>query len=142
MDQGDEPRPVRPGLIVTSRSARAGRPGRPACAPEPGRPRRPRTPHHRARCWPPPWRRRSGRPDPTDRCRSRTPRQSHPRPTALPGQLGRSAQPVHVSENPGVLALAVGRFGPHCPAVDCTSGRPDLDDSAGRPRGRGRQDSA
>jgi uncharacterized protein (TIGR02679 family) len=35
------------------------------------------------------------------------------------------AQPVHVVENPSVLALALGRFGPSCPPLVCTSGWPN-----------------
>ncbi|MBV6697663.1 TIGR02679 family protein [Kitasatospora aureofaciens] len=41
------------------------------------------------------------------------------------GRLGRSAGPVHITENPSVLALALRRFGRHCPPVVCTSGWPN-----------------
>ncbi|GAA2265899.1 hypothetical protein GCM10010430_58600 [Kitasatospora cystarginea] len=42
-----------------------------------------------------------------------------------PGELGRSAGPVHIAENPSVLALAIRRFGASCPPLVCTSGWPN-----------------
>ncbi|WP_327170600.1 TIGR02679 family protein [Streptomyces sp. NBC_00464] len=46
-----------------------------------------------------------------------------------PGQLTLPAAPassvVHVVENPSILALALRRFGPHCPPLVCTSGWPN-----------------
>ncbi|MFD8479566.1 DUF2399 domain-containing protein [Kitasatospora sp. NPDC059673] len=42
-----------------------------------------------------------------------------------PGELTVPTGPVHISENPSVLALALRRFGRHCPPLVCTSGRPN-----------------
>ncbi|MEU9129527.1 TIGR02679 family protein [Kitasatospora sp. NPDC048540] len=42
-----------------------------------------------------------------------------------PGPLGGLGGPVHLTENPSVLALALRRFGPSCPPVVCTSGWPN-----------------
>ncbi|MFJ4918633.1 TIGR02679 family protein [Streptomyces sp. NPDC088725] len=42
-----------------------------------------------------------------------------------PGEFGLTPGPVHVTENPSVLALALRRFGPRCPALICTSGWPN-----------------
>ncbi|MFG2910226.1 TIGR02679 family protein [Kitasatospora sp. NPDC048286] len=42
-----------------------------------------------------------------------------------PGELAVPAGPVHITENPSVLALALRRFGPHCPPLVCTSGWPN-----------------
>ncbi|MER5220489.1 TIGR02679 family protein [Streptomyces flaveus] len=36
-----------------------------------------------------------------------------------------AAVPVHITENPSVLALALRRFGPRCPPLVCTSGWPN-----------------
>ncbi|MGW6025339.1 DUF2399 domain-containing protein [Streptomyces sp. NPDC055099] len=41
-------------------------------------------------------------------------------------EAGRPSPPVvHAVENPSILALAVHRFGPDCPPLVCTSGRPN-----------------
>ncbi|MGW2255707.1 TIGR02679 family protein [Kitasatospora sp. NPDC001660] len=42
-----------------------------------------------------------------------------------PGEFTGPAGPVHITENPSVLALALRRFGPHCPPLVCTSGWPN-----------------
>ncbi|MFI6847249.1 TIGR02679 family protein [Kitasatospora sp. NBC_00085] len=42
-----------------------------------------------------------------------------------PGEFTGPAGPVHVTENPSVLALALRRFGHHCPPLVCTSGWPN-----------------
>ncbi|MFE5797497.1 TIGR02679 family protein [Streptomyces sp. NPDC056503] len=36
-----------------------------------------------------------------------------------------AAAVVHVTENPSILALALRRYGPHCPPLVCTSGWPN-----------------
>ncbi|WP_416876236.1 TIGR02679 family protein [Kitasatospora sp. SC0581] len=42
-----------------------------------------------------------------------------------PGEFTGPAGPVHITENPSVLALALRRFGSHCPPLVCTSGWPN-----------------
>ncbi|MFE4514231.1 TIGR02679 family protein [Kitasatospora sp. NPDC056783] len=42
-----------------------------------------------------------------------------------PGEFTGPPGPVHITENPSVLALALGRFGPRCPPLVCTSGWPN-----------------
>ncbi|AUY48289.1 TIGR02679 family protein [Streptomyces sp. CB01881] len=42
-----------------------------------------------------------------------------------PGDFTGPAGPVHITENPSVLALALRRFGHHCPPLVCTSGWPN-----------------
>ncbi|MEV6974104.1 TIGR02679 family protein [Kitasatospora sp. NPDC093806] len=42
----------------------------------------------------------------------------------VPGEVVFPAVPVHVTENPSVLALALKRFGSSCPPLVCTSGWP------------------
>ncbi|MCX4689553.1 TIGR02679 family protein [Kitasatospora purpeofusca] len=42
-----------------------------------------------------------------------------------PGDFTGPAGPVHITENPSVLALALRRFGPRCPPLVCTSGWPN-----------------
>jgi uncharacterized protein (TIGR02679 family) len=42
-----------------------------------------------------------------------------------PGDVRFPARPVHITENPSVLALALRRFGAHCPPLVCTSGWPN-----------------
>ncbi|WP_329219639.1 TIGR02679 family protein [Streptomyces sp. NBC_01485] len=42
-----------------------------------------------------------------------------------PGEFGFPVRAVHITENPSVLALALRRFGPHCPPLVCTSGWPN-----------------
>ncbi|MEV7025541.1 TIGR02679 family protein [Kitasatospora sp. NPDC093558] len=42
-----------------------------------------------------------------------------------PGDCTGPAGPVHITENPSVLALALRRFGHHCPPLVCTSGWPN-----------------
>ncbi|MFG2819861.1 TIGR02679 family protein [Kitasatospora sp. NPDC048365] len=42
-----------------------------------------------------------------------------------PGELALPAGPVHITENPSVLALALRRFGHRCPPLVCTSGWPN-----------------
>ncbi|MFF2660065.1 TIGR02679 family protein [Kitasatospora sp. NPDC058032] len=42
-----------------------------------------------------------------------------------PGDFTGPAGPVHLTENPSVLALALRRFGHHCPPLVCTSGWPN-----------------
>ncbi|MEV7603358.1 TIGR02679 family protein [Kitasatospora sp. NPDC089797] len=42
-----------------------------------------------------------------------------------PGGLAVPARPVHITENPSVLALALRRFGRHCPPLVCTAGWPN-----------------
>ncbi|MBM9508981.1 TIGR02679 family protein [Actinacidiphila acididurans] len=42
-----------------------------------------------------------------------------------PGDLRLSTEPVHITENPSVMALALRRFGPDCPPLVCTSGWPN-----------------
>jgi uncharacterized protein (TIGR02679 family) len=42
-----------------------------------------------------------------------------------PGDLRLCAGPVHVTENPSVMALALRRFGAACPPLVCTSGWPN-----------------
>ena len=42
-----------------------------------------------------------------------------------PGGLHLSAAPLHITENPSVMALALRRFGPGCPPLVCTSGWPN-----------------
>lgn len=42
-----------------------------------------------------------------------------------PGELAWPVGPVHITENPSVLALALRRFGAHCPPLVCTSGWPN-----------------
>ncbi|MED7947866.1 TIGR02679 family protein [Streptomyces sp. BE303] len=42
-----------------------------------------------------------------------------------PGDFTGPAGPVHITENPSVLALALRRFGPSCPPLVCTSGWPN-----------------
>ena len=42
-----------------------------------------------------------------------------------PGDLRLCAGPVHITENPSVMALALRRFGPACPPLVCTSGWPN-----------------
>ncbi|MFJ6619314.1 TIGR02679 family protein [Kitasatospora sp. NPDC091335] len=42
-----------------------------------------------------------------------------------PGGLAVPAGPVHIAENPSVLALALRRFGRNCPPLVCTSGWPN-----------------
>ncbi|WP_405007704.1 TIGR02679 family protein [Kitasatospora purpeofusca] len=42
-----------------------------------------------------------------------------------PGDFTGPAAPVHITENPSVLALALRRFGPRCPPLVCTSGWPN-----------------
>ncbi|WP_405583348.1 TIGR02679 family protein [Streptomyces sp. NBC_01190] len=42
-----------------------------------------------------------------------------------PGELRFPAGPVHVTENPSVMALALRRFGPRCPPLVCSSGWPN-----------------
>ncbi|WP_030058159.1 MULTISPECIES: TIGR02679 family protein [Streptomyces] len=42
-----------------------------------------------------------------------------------PGDYTGPAGPVHITENPSVLALALRRFGPRCPPLVCTSGWPN-----------------
>lgn len=42
-----------------------------------------------------------------------------------PGDIRFSAGPVHITENPSVMALALRRFGPDCPPLVCTSGWPN-----------------
>jgi uncharacterized protein (TIGR02679 family) len=42
-----------------------------------------------------------------------------------PGPFGLPPGPVHITENPSVLALALRRFGPRCPPLVCTSGWPN-----------------
>ncbi|SDT14764.1 TIGR02679 family protein [Streptomyces sp. TLI_053] len=42
-----------------------------------------------------------------------------------PGELVVPAGPVHITENPSVLALALRRFGRHCPPLVCTAGWPN-----------------
>ncbi|WP_256251844.1 TIGR02679 family protein [Streptomyces sp. yr375] len=42
-----------------------------------------------------------------------------------PGEYGFPARPVHITENPSVLALALRRFGADCPPLVCTSGWPN-----------------
>ncbi|MFI6444585.1 TIGR02679 family protein [Kitasatospora sp. NPDC050543] len=42
-----------------------------------------------------------------------------------PGELAMPPGPVHITENPSVLALALRRFGPRCPPLVCTSGWPN-----------------
>ncbi|MFJ7906988.1 TIGR02679 family protein [Kitasatospora sp. NPDC096204] len=41
-----------------------------------------------------------------------------------PGEFAGPAGPVYITENPSVLALALRRFGRHCPPLVCTSGWP------------------
>ncbi|MGW0316083.1 TIGR02679 family protein [Streptomyces flavidovirens] len=40
-------------------------------------------------------------------------------------RLTAAPMPVHITENPSVMALALKRFGRHCPALVCTSGWPN-----------------
>ncbi|WSP86919.1 TIGR02679 family protein [Streptomyces sp. NBC_01235] len=42
-----------------------------------------------------------------------------------PGEFRFPARAVHITENPSVLALALRRFGAHCPPLVCTSGWPN-----------------
>ncbi|MEU3567279.1 TIGR02679 family protein [Kitasatospora sp. NPDC036755] len=42
-----------------------------------------------------------------------------------PGEFTGPAGPVHITENPSVLALALRRFGHRCPPLVCTSGWPN-----------------
>ncbi|MFE5584037.1 TIGR02679 family protein [Kitasatospora sp. NPDC056531] len=42
-----------------------------------------------------------------------------------PGDCTGPAGPVHITENPSVLALSLRRFGHHCPPLVCTSGWPN-----------------
>ncbi|MFD0398276.1 TIGR02679 family protein [Kitasatospora sp. NPDC127121] len=42
-----------------------------------------------------------------------------------PGEFTGPTGPVHITENPSVLALSLRRFGPHCPPLVCTSGWPN-----------------
>ncbi|MET8539239.1 TIGR02679 family protein [Kitasatospora sp. NPDC004799] len=42
-----------------------------------------------------------------------------------PGRFTGPPGPVHIAENPSVLALALRRFGPRCPPLVCTSGWPN-----------------
>lgn len=42
-----------------------------------------------------------------------------------PGDLRLAAGPVHITENPSVMALALRRFGLRCPPLVCTSGWPN-----------------
>ncbi|GAA1392312.1 hypothetical protein GCM10009639_23650 [Kitasatospora putterlickiae] len=42
-----------------------------------------------------------------------------------PGEFIGPAGPVHITENPSVLALALRRFGRQCPPLVCTSGWPN-----------------
>jgi uncharacterized protein (TIGR02679 family) len=42
-----------------------------------------------------------------------------------PGDLQLHAGPVHITENPSVMALALRRFGTACPPLACTSGWPN-----------------
>ncbi|MFI6085043.1 TIGR02679 family protein [Streptomyces sp. NPDC051217] len=42
-----------------------------------------------------------------------------------PGEFEVPAGPVHITENPSVMALALRRFGPGCPPLVCTSGWPN-----------------
>lgn len=42
-----------------------------------------------------------------------------------PGAFRLAAGPVHITENPSVMALALRRFGPDCPPLVCTSGWPN-----------------
>ncbi|GAA1935261.1 TIGR02679 family protein [Kitasatospora viridis] len=42
-----------------------------------------------------------------------------------PGELGWPTGPVHIVENPSVLALALRQFGDRCPPLVCTSGWPN-----------------
>lgn len=42
-----------------------------------------------------------------------------------PGDLRLCAGPVHITENPSVVALALRRFGSKCPPLVCTSGWPN-----------------
>lgn len=42
-----------------------------------------------------------------------------------PGELLLAPGPVHITENPSIVALAVGRFGPSCPPLVCTAGWPN-----------------
>ncbi|MEK2494834.1 TIGR02679 family protein [Kitasatospora purpeofusca] len=42
-----------------------------------------------------------------------------------PGRFTGPAGPVHITENPSVLALALRRFGPRCPPLVCTAGWPN-----------------
>jgi len=42
-----------------------------------------------------------------------------------PGEFGVPTGPVHITENPSLLALALRRFGSRCPPLVCTSGWPN-----------------
>ncbi|MFD7639760.1 TIGR02679 family protein [Kitasatospora sp. NPDC059795] len=42
-----------------------------------------------------------------------------------PGDFTGPTGPVHITENPSLLALALRRFGRHCPPLVCTSGWPN-----------------
>lgn len=42
-----------------------------------------------------------------------------------PGAFRLAAGPVHITENPSLMALALRRFGPDCPPLVCTSGWPN-----------------
>ncbi|NLU75520.1 TIGR02679 family protein [Streptomyces sp. HNM0575] len=42
-----------------------------------------------------------------------------------PGEFRFPAVPVHITENPSIMALALRRFGPYCPPLVCTSGWPN-----------------
>jgi uncharacterized protein (TIGR02679 family) len=42
-----------------------------------------------------------------------------------PGAFHLAPGPVHITENPSVMALALRRFGPDCPPLVCTSGWPN-----------------
>ncbi|WP_217224594.1 TIGR02679 family protein [Streptomyces anulatus] len=42
-----------------------------------------------------------------------------------PEDFGLPAGPVHITENPSVMAMALNRFGRRCPALVCTSGWPN-----------------
>ena len=42
-----------------------------------------------------------------------------------PGPFHLAAEPVHITENPSIMALALRRFGPYCPPLICTSGWPN-----------------
>ncbi|MGW2052754.1 TIGR02679 family protein [Streptomyces sp. NPDC001840] len=42
-----------------------------------------------------------------------------------PGELGLPTTDVHITENPSIVAVALRRFGPTCPALVCTAGWPN-----------------